>query len=274
MAEPRRQTAVRAFSFGGGTQSMAALILAARGEIDFRLFLFANVGEDSELPETLDYVRDVAFPYAAKHGIELVECSRSGKYRSLMDRITRLESSVPIPMRMDRSGKPGNRTCTIDFKIAVCYKELRRRGATRQHPATIALGISTDEYERAKSPLDPKWPAQLRTYPLLDARLSRHDCSKIIAGAGLPQPPRSACWFCPFHSGEEWKRLQRKRPDLFEQACELEEMMQARRKKLGKDSVWLTDKGAKQRATLRVLHAHEQLDFDTEGSCDGGYCMT
>src|SRR5947209_1941983 len=49
---------LKVFSFGGGVQSTAALVLAARGEIDYQTFLFANVGGDSENPETLRYVRE------------------------------------------------------------------------------------------------------------------------------------------------------------------------------------------------------------------------
>lgn len=56
---------LRSFSFGGGWQSTAALVLAARGVIDFRTFLFANVGDDSENPETIEYVHQHAMPFAA-----------------------------------------------------------------------------------------------------------------------------------------------------------------------------------------------------------------
>jgi hypothetical protein len=41
---------VRAISYGGGVQSTALLVLAARREIDFPLAIFANVGDDSEHP--------------------------------------------------------------------------------------------------------------------------------------------------------------------------------------------------------------------------------
>ena len=49
---------LRVFSYGGGVQSTAALVLAAQGKIDFPTFLFANVGDDSEHPATLRYVRE------------------------------------------------------------------------------------------------------------------------------------------------------------------------------------------------------------------------
>lgn len=47
---------IKVFSFGGGQQSVAALVLAAQGRIDYRTFLFANVGDDSERKGTLAYV--------------------------------------------------------------------------------------------------------------------------------------------------------------------------------------------------------------------------
>ena len=70
---------VSVVSYGGGVQSTALLVLAAQGEIDYRTFLFANVGDDSEHPASLRYVREVAAPYAAAHGIELAELQRTWK---------------------------------------------------------------------------------------------------------------------------------------------------------------------------------------------------
>ena len=31
----------------------------------------------------------------------------------------------------------------------------------------------------------------------------------------LPQPPRSACVICPYHSNKEWKRIKTKYPEEF-----------------------------------------------------------
>jgi hypothetical protein len=41
---------LKVFSFGGGVQSMGVMVLAARGVLDYKTFLFANVGDDSEYP--------------------------------------------------------------------------------------------------------------------------------------------------------------------------------------------------------------------------------
>lgn len=44
------------FSYGGGVQSNAALVLAAQGKLDCKTFLFANVGDDSENPATFGQI--------------------------------------------------------------------------------------------------------------------------------------------------------------------------------------------------------------------------
>lgn len=143
---------VRVVSYGGGVQSTALLVLAARGEIDFRTFLFANVGDDSEHPATLTYVREVAMPYAARAGLEVQELMRhrrDGSTETLMQRLNRTDTrSIPIPVRM-ANGAPGRRNCTADFKIKVIGRWLREHGATAQNPASVGIGISLDEIHRA-----------------------------------------------------------------------------------------------------------------------------
>src|SRR6185437_5940355 len=123
-------------------------------------------------------------------------------------------------------------------------RELKARGATVESPAIVGMGITVDEVERVRSAYDPRSPRQRRDYPLIQLGLNRQDCERVILDAGLPLPGRSACWFCPYHSGEEWRRLHREHPDLFERACRIEESMQERRARLGKDVVWMTDQGA------------------------------
>ena len=261
-----------AFSYGGGVQSTAALVLTVQGEIDYPVFLFANVGDDAEHPATLRYVREVAMPYAAEHGIELVELQRrmrDGTIDTLMRKIDRTESSIPLPARM-MNGAPGNRICTEDFKIKVVAKELRRRGATKEQPALVGLGITVDEIHRVRSGYDPRVPEQRREYPLVDMELTRQDCVRVIEQAGMPVPPKSSCFFCPFHRMTEWMRLKREEPELFAQACELEQKLIDRRARLGKDPVWLT------RFALPLAQAvgeGVQLTLDDD-SCEEGWCHT
>lgn len=261
---------LRVVSYGGGVQSTALLVLAAQGVIDFPLFVFANVGADSENPHTLDYLETTARPYAAQHGIELHEVQkrlRDGSPDTIIRWVDRTQSSVPIPARMG-NGAPGNRTCTQNFKIQVIDKELKRRGATAAQPALVALGISLDEYQRMRSGSGKAY--KTLAYPLIDARLTRQDCIRVIARASLPVPPKSSCYFCPFHRMREWRRQARDEPDLFAKSVALEVRLNDRRAALGKDAVWLTRYA---RPLDQVVGQHDQLDLFADAGCDiAGYC--
>jgi hypothetical protein len=267
--------ALRTFSYGGGVQSTAALVLAAEGKIDFNIFLFANTGDDSENPKSLVYVREVAMPYAAAHGIALHELSRikrDGTVETLYGRLTKAGArSIGIPVRMSESGAPGTRACTADFKIRVIAKWQKQHGATKAIPAICGLGISLDEIHRARS--NSGIATQTLEYPLIDLRLSRQDCVNIIERAGLPVPPKSSCYFCPFHSRAFWARQQREEPELFAKSVDLERQMNAKRSVIGKDPVWLTS--ALVPLDMAIVDVG-QMEFDWEPfACAGGAsCMT
>ncbi|SFF74482.1 hypothetical protein SAMN05216251_1272 [Actinacidiphila alni] len=267
---------IRAISFGGGQQSTALLVLAAQGRINFRTFLFANVGDDSESPATLRYVEEYSKPFAFDHGLELTELRRimrlTGLERTLLQRLEMPESrSIEIPVRMG-NGAPGNRACTDQWKIRVVARETARRGATQEHPALIGMGISLDEIHRAKdtNPI----PHQRKAYPLLDLGLRRTDCQRIILDAGLPLPPKSACWFCPMKRAEDWQNLRREKPALFARACALESTLNDRRDALGLDHIYLT-RYARPLAEAIPDGVDLLPIFDeADGSCDSGWCMT
>lgn len=148
---------LRAFSFGGGWQSVAALVLAARGDLDFDTFLFANVGDDSENPATLTYLRRHAIPYAKAHNLtirELRRIRRDGSIETLYGRLTREGSrSIPIPVRMS-NGAPGTRSCTADFKIRVIGRWLKAHGATATNPPPSA-SASASTRSTAPTPAAP-----------------------------------------------------------------------------------------------------------------------
>lgn len=270
-------SALRSFSFGGGVQSTAALVLAAQGEIPYRNFLFANVGDDSEDPLTLEYVEQYARPYAVAHGLELATLERvmvrSGETRTLFGEITREGSKAQkIPVR-GKNGAPGSRACTADYKIAVIGRELKRRGANAQHPALVGIGISLDEIHRANT--RRRLAHEQLDYPLLTLGLRRIDCARIIQQAGLPVPPKSSCWFCPFKRAETWHEMRRTRPELFERACQLEEHMQARAARLGKRPVYLTAFGRPLRQAIPDgVDTLFDLDDLDDAQCDSGWCAT
>jgi hypothetical protein len=269
----------RIFSFGGGVQSHAVLALAAAGKVNYEAFVFANVGADSENPETLDYIEKVTRPYCAAHGLAFVEVqrlNRAGQPISLRQEVMRPERrSVVIPAYADGGG-PTNRNCTNDWKIAVIDRWVRQQGYER---VVIGLGISTDEWLRAR---DGEWHDahttqsgnrrpfgfwKRREYPLLQLNINRAMAHRVIADAGLPPVPKSACYFCPFKRPNEWTELKATRPDLFEKAAELEDAINA--KGLPKHYTISAMK-----RPLREAVGDQGLLWPADDSCDSGYCWT
>jgi hypothetical protein len=265
----------RAFSFGGGRQSTAALVLAAQGKLDVDCFVFANVGDDSENPDTLAYVENYSKPYAREHGLELVEVQRKfrdGRDPSLWKYVHNEQKAIAIPVRME-SGAPGTRKCTYDWKIRVVARYLKQ---TRKWspPWEVLLGISWDESHRitdADTEIDGI--KYVKSWPLCDMRLTVGDCKRIVAEAGLPEPPKSSCWFCPFHDLKGWAKLRLNRPDLFEQVVQLERKVSARHEAIGRGPVWMTNR--LKPLDVAVPEGAEQLEmFDTDDACSSGYCWT
>lgn len=272
---------IRAISFGGGQQSTAMLVLAAQGRIDFRTFLFANVGDDTEDPRTLEYFHEYVIPYANQHGLDMVELrrimKRTGEERTLYQQVVRTSRTIDIPMRMD-NGAPGNRNCTKEYKLNVIGRWLRDHGATADNPAIVGVGISLDEVHRATNRRNS--PIEETVYPLLHLGLRRTDCQRIIRDAGLPVPPKSACWFCPMKRPADWHNLRRERPDLFTRACQLEQTLIERRATLTdrngnpKDPVYLT-RFAKPLAEAIPDGVDLLPMFDeADGACDNSSCFT
>lgn len=259
-------------SYGGGVQSTALLVLAVRGEIPFHEAVFANVGDDTEHPETLRYVRSVIFPWARAHGFPLHEVRRTirGQSVSLYRFTVERERAFVLPVWFAHSRAHGQRNCTVDWKIQPIARWLRARGATPENPALVALGISVDEWHRART--DSGIPWERLAYPLLDLRLTRSDCARIVQEAGLPVPPKSACWFCPFQSDARWRVLRQQHPHLWRRAVELDEHIRARFEKLGRGTVFLY----KRCVPLATLSSAEQMTLpfdDEEAGCDGGWCF-
>jgi len=270
-------SSLKVIAYGGGVQSSAMVVLATQGEIDASHALFSNVGDDSEHPDTLSYVREVMRPWAAERGVEVHELQRTrrdGTTETILGRIMKPGSrSIPIPVRMPDTGAPGNRSCTSDFKIKVIAKWLKQRGASPNNPATVNIGISTDEYHRANNLREE--PHERVAYPPLDLGLSRLDCTNIIADAGLPVPPKSACYFCPFKRPSAFAEMRRDRPDLFEAAASLEDHLNGVRDRLGRAHVYLTRFGKPLREA--IPEAQDTLFDADEGiwetGCDEGVCF-
>lgn len=224
-------------------QSTACLVLAAQGKIDFPTFIFANVGKKAENRKTIEYVEQYSKPFAEKHGIEFVTVAKMNRFgipRDLFDDLMDLATkTIHIPVFMPKGGL-GYRKCTVDYKIKPVRRFIKKRGATAKKPAIVGIGISLDEFHRMRDSLDA---FAVNNYPLVDMRIRRQECVDIIKEAGLPVPPKSSCWFCPYQKLKEWEKMATEDPVQFALGVELERTLWLKNDGHINGNVLLTRKG-------------------------------
>lgn len=258
------------FSCGGGVQSTACLVLAAQGRIPYRTFIFANVGDNAESPHTVAYVKLVLKPYAAKHGIDWIDVAkvnRRGETVDLYGACIEDTRSIPVPMHYQHGGI-GFRNCTSNWKIKPIAKWIKKNAKD----CVLGVGISTDEGHRAKPARDND--GYTKAYPLIELGYSRSDCRHIVEVEGLPTPPKSSCWFCPYHTTEAWTHRRREDPELFEKAVNLERVLNARSVELGKDPCYLTRHARPLDRAIPHQFGLFPEWLDEQDGCESGYCMT
>ena len=263
-------------SYGGGVQSTAMLVLANQGRLGYDVdsAVFANVGDRSEQPSTLAYVREWAAVVSAVPVVEVEKRNRAGQKVDLRTQLERPESrSTEIPVYL-RGGGPGNRSCTGYWKIRPIGKWLKAQGATADNPATVCIGISTDEIQRVNRKRAEAYENPV--YPLIELGLDRSRCAQIIEEAGWPNPGKSSCYYCPFHRPQQWAEMRRDEPELFASAVDLEKSILDRRERFtGERDGYLTRFGVP--LAQAIPEAQEMLpgfggaDWDT---CDEGACWT
>jgi hypothetical protein len=138
-----------------------------------------------------------------------------------------IQTAIPVyTIEGLRTGQ-GQRHCTRDFKIKPIQKKARELLGKRSIRSKVPLvemliGISTDEFDRAKPSQQP-WI--VNRHPLLDeARMSRTDCIQWLQAHDYGMAPRSACKKCPFRDDEQWLSLA---PDELAEAVAFEPKLQA-----------------------------------------------
>jgi hypothetical protein len=232
-------------SFGCGVNTVALMVRLIARRMPFDEAVFADTG--GELPETYSYL-NTARDYLEDHGIPLVTVkSRAGTLYATCQRREVIPSGIW-------------RWSTRDYKVTPIHRYYR---SLNTHIFEY-LGIAFDEITRMKRSRETYITS---LFPLIDERLGRADCVKIIESAGLPVPVKSGCYFCPFNTLERWSELYRHHPELYQKALNLEEGS----KHFPKQT--LTPR------TLRVLRREIRSGKIslTEGRSDGpcgAYCMS
>ncbi len=224
---------IHIISLGAGVQSSTMALMAAHGEITPMptAAVFADTqAEPKSVYEWLSWLEtQLPFPVHRVSKGSLTQASLHLRY--FKDDRTRQWAKSLIPaFILNKDGSRGiiGRQCTFDYKVQQLEKASRKIGEISRGQKTVGvmqwIGISLDEAHRMK-PSRKAWA--LHRYPLVDARLRRHDCLRWMQAKGYPVPPRSACIYCPFHSDAEWRRLRDKEPEEFNKAVQFEKDLQS-----------------------------------------------
>lgn len=192
-------------SLGAGVQSSTMALMAKHGEItpmpDAAIFA-DTMAEPKNVYDWLDYLeKQLPYPVFRVTAGNLEEEILKVRTKKNGEKSIRLN----IPVRsLAPDGRKGmvQRQCTMDFKIVPIKRKARELSKGKK--LTMWLGISYDEVQRMK-PSRVKYITHI--WPLIDKKMTRQACLKWIESHGYPTPPRSACYFCPFHSKHEWMGL-------------------------------------------------------------------
>lgn len=205
-------------SHGGGVNSWALyLYLIEQGEVPGEDFEAVFVDHGTDWPETYEYM-DMMI--GRGYPVTVIRPDVGG-----FDNLYEYNFHYRIfPARQGRS-------CTAKFKITPLLKY-------HQKPCVVYLGIDASEPHRTKV---FERNGETYDYPLVAAGIDRQGCIDIIKRHGLPIPPKSGCYICPFQSRAQWIQLKREHPDLFCRAVKLEKMCNERRASAGKLPVCFRD---------------------------------
>ncbi len=198
-------------SYGGGINSTAMYFLIKKQGLPLDEIVFADTGD--ELPET--YLVVEKLKNTAEASGDKFTVVRSHLADSLYDYCMKKKI---VPSRMKRD-------CTDKFKISPIRKHLRTaygKGET----FTMYIGIAQEEATRMRSS-DVAYITN--AYPLVDSKINRNGCVKILNEHRFENVPKSGCFYCPFTKKDNWIKLHDEQPILFRRAMELEENVSDRR---------------------------------------------
>lgn len=213
---------IHTLSLGAGVQSSTVALMSKHGLIlpMPTAAIFADTGDEpATVYKWLDWLeKQVPFPVLRRTSKQ----SLSQHIFHAIDNKRRV-SKPPLFTIPDNPGEQEGlltRDCTKDFKVAVIQRAARE--LMKQHGATKIvqwIGISLDEVVRM-NPSRVKYSAH--RWPLIELRMTRHDCLRWMEAHSYPKPPRSACVYCPHHSNAEWRRLRDEEPEAWKRAVEFD----------------------------------------------------
>ena len=219
--EPTAENPLKVLSLGAGVQSTALLLMAFDPDIpeipEFDVAIFSDTGWE---PESVYRQVWLLAEFMQRQGKPLYLVS-NGDIRA--ESVAGTQFGMPVFVK-NKEGKKGQlqRTCTHQYKIKPVEQQIRRllglkprQRAPKERVIEHWFGISLDEVQRMR---ESTFHYMTYKYPLVDARLKRHDCVLYLERNGW-LAAKSACIGCPFRSDSGWRSLT---PDQFQDAVDFD----------------------------------------------------
>jgi len=196
-----------AVAYGLGVDSTAVLVELQRRQIRPDLILFADTKNEKDetyayLPVIQEWLQAVHFPPV----IVVENVVQKFKYWPAYDGLgENCLTNGTLP-----SLAFGFKKCSLKWKVAPQDKYCRTWQpaidcwASRQKVRKIiGYDASPKDRKRFAHAVGMDDPLYSYEYPLIEWGWDRDRCKAEIAAAGLPVPPKSACYFCPATQPEE-----------------------------------------------------------------------
>jgi hypothetical protein len=256
-------------SLGAGVQSSALLVLSCTDDRVPRpdVAIFSDTGDE---PEYVYGYLKLLTEWAKPYGVEIVTATAGVLSEHALGR----SKFVPIPLyTLHKDGTKGmlRRQCTSEYKITPINKKVRsllgyKPRQRMKHKVRAMLGISTDEMIRMKASWD-KWVTNC--YPLIDLGISRSMCYKIMADAGLPEPKKSACIYCPYHDDAQWQWMKDELPIEWEKAVAFDEAIRNKTMKGAEAPAFVHRSCVPLSEALFNANDPNQVEFGFINECEG-----
>jgi hypothetical protein len=224
---------LRVLSLGAGVQSTTLALMAAHGEIGPMpdCAIFADTGwEPAAVYDHLAWLMSpnvLPFPVhivsAGDIRADLIRASTGARWASI-PAFTRTVQRSRVEIGMIR------RQCTKDYKIVPIRRKVREiisltRRRSPPYPVVEQwIGISFDEVIRMK-PSFEAW--QVNLWPLIERQMNWRDCLAWLARHGYPEPPKSSCIGCPFHSDAMWRQIRDDDPAAWADAIAVDQAIRS-----------------------------------------------
>lgn len=181
--------------YGGGTNSTAMLVGLFEKGIVPSAILFADTG--GEKPNTYTHIVSVN-KWCEKVGFPLIETLSGVMPRQIADGTLEQEclrlGSLPAKAY-------GFSSCSAKWKVDPQNRYIKNFiKINNLNPSDVIklIGFDADEISRVERGKRASENMDVRQdYPLYNWEWGRDECVAAINRAGLPQPGKSACFFCP-----------------------------------------------------------------------------